>query len=662
MANFTVFNRPGNIDMADLWPEANGANIEDVLVADASQYWIKLTNGTYVLYTGTGMAYGGRTLQVPIAGTYESVEITDAAGEVLARLDSFDPALAAEIIEEPGREILFFDDVLSDETRNSTALLGGDGNDLIVSSGRGYDQLSGGNGNDWIVVGTSGGPFEWPVVADGGVGYDTLEIRDADFYGSLNLKASAVTSIEVLSFGIASRGFIGVQFTANQVGPGLSPGLAVRGVDGQSDSISFEMTSASTSLNLSGFAFFDWQDADYDGINIAGTASADTITGSVMADYIQGGLGNDTINGGAGRDIIAWDDATAAIVFTLSASGAGLGPNIAGIGRDTYSSIEGVVGGNADDQLAGNAGDNVLQGWNGSDTLNGAGGNDILFADAGNDTLMGGLGNDTYYLSELNDTISEALNEGYDTVNATLYAYALGANVERVNSTNEFVNFVGIGNTLDNRFQSLGGNDRFVDIAGGADIFSGGLGSDTIDFRSSATGVILNFVTGNHGGAATGDLYASIEKFLGSDAANDTMTARNNGRFVFAGYAGNDTLNGANRDDQLLGQAGNDRLSGLAGRDTLDGGIGNDQMTGGADRDVFVYVDAAFGDDIINGFEDGLDKFKVFSAVADDITDFAIHDNGTTAVLLTLIANPAHSIRINGAAVATIDAADFVFY
>jgi hypothetical protein len=87
-------------------------------------------------------------------------------------------------------------------------------------------------------------------------------------------------------------------------------------------------------------------------------------------------------------------------------------------------------------------------------------------------------------------------------------------------------------------------------------------------------------------------------------------------------------------------------------------------MNGGTQADVFVYSDqdADFGDDTINGFEDGLDSFKVHSNVADNVADFSISGNGSTTVILTLIADPAHSITINGANPITITNADFVFY
>jgi hypothetical protein len=77
---------------------------------------------------------------------------------------------------------------------------------------------------------------------------------------------------------------------------------------------------------------------------------------------------------------------------------------------------------------------------------------------------------------------------------------------------------------------------------------------------------------------------------------------------------------------------------------------------------VFVFIDAAFGQDTITDYQDGIDSFKVFAAVADNIGDFTIANNGTTSVTLTLLAAPLNTITLNGAAPITVTNADFVFY
>jgi Ca2+-binding RTX toxin-like protein len=47
---------------------------------------------------------------------------------------------------------------------------------------------------------------------------------------------------------------------------------------------------------------------------------------------------------------------------------------------------------------------------------------------------------------------------------------------------------------------------------------------------------------------------------------------------LILGTAGNDNINGGNRDDCIVGGAGNDRLSGGAGNDVCIGGPGDDNL------------------------------------------------------------------------------------
>jgi Ca2+-binding RTX toxin-like protein len=232
--------------------------------------------------------------------------------------------------------------------------------------------------------------------------------------------------------------------------------------------------------------------------------------------------------------------------------------------------------------------------------------------------------------------------------------------VERVNFTGTG-NFIGTGNSLANRFQGGAGNDRFVDTLGGGDIFSGNAGTDVVDFRGSGTGAVIDLSTGVHGGAAAGDSYSGIERYWGSNTAGDIMTG-DGAKNGFFGFGGSDTLTGGSHSDRLEGGAGNDTLSGGADKDILNGGAGDDALTGDGAADQFEYSAQGFGADTVNDFTDGADKLKVFAAgVADDIADFIISGNGTTSVLLTLIADGS-SITLNGAAPITITATDFAFY
>ena len=78
----------------------------------------------------------------------------------------------------------------------------------------------------------------------------------------------------------------------------------------------------------------------------------------------------------------------------------------------------------------------------------------------------------------------------------------------------------------------------------------------------------------------------------------DKYSAKNGKTFLIVGYGGNDTLNGANKDDKLEGKDGNDKIAGLDGNDTLQGHDGNDKLNGGNGND---YLDGGDDNDTIIG-------------------------------------------------------------
>ena len=199
------------------------------------------------------------------------------------------------------------------------------------------------------------------------------------------------------------------------------------------------------------------QDLVYDGI----TNQWMLRTGS----RLDGDAGNNTLTGGAGRDYIT--------------GGAGNDTLLAGAGADT------------------------LDGGVGDDALNGGDGNDLLIGGAGFDHLTGGLGDDFYRLSDTQDTIVEAVNEGYDTVqldstyvtNNSASTYTLGANLENltafdgaaINLTGNSANNRIEGNTSANIISGGAGNDYILG-GGGDDRMTGGVGSDTFAWRLADSG------------------------------------------------------------------------------------------------------------------------------------------------------------------------------
>jgi Ca2+-binding RTX toxin-like protein len=132
---------------------------------------------------------------------------------------------------------------------------------------------------------------------------------------------------------------------------------------------------------------------------------------------------------------------------------------------------------------------------------------------------------------------------------------------------------------------------------------------------------------------------------------------------------------GGTGDDTILGGAGNDQMHGDAGNDHIFGEAGHDQLWGGAGADWFVFKGAGAldGGDIIEDYEDGVDRivleklgvtaYKVGGAAG---TVYA-HDlsNGDVSVDVTTSAGVKFSIQVadphHTLSAANFSAADFVF-
>lgn len=138
--------------------------------------------------------------------------------------------------------------------------------------------------------------------------------------------------------------------------------------------------------------------------------------------------------------------------------------------------------------ITGNSADNVLDGGSGGfDTLFGSAGNDtliggsesnVLDGGADNDSMRGGAGSDSYYVDSIGDTITEAPDQGSDTVYSSI-SYILGDNLEGLTLTgNDRIN--GTGNS---GYNTIKGNDNANYLYGGAnsDRLLGEGGSDTLD-------------------------------------------------------------------------------------------------------------------------------------------------------------------------------------
>ncbi|MEW5967529.1 MAG: calcium-binding protein [Pseudomonadota bacterium] len=217
------------------------------------------------------------------------------------------------------------------------------------------------------------------------------------------------------------------------------------------------------------------------------------------------------------------------------------------------------------DALNGGAGNDTLNGLAGNDTLNGNAGNDRLDGGTGNDTLRGGTGDDIYIVDSATDVIIENLNEGHDSVQASV-TYTLANNVENltltgssaINGTGNILDNTLIGNSANNILTGGAGNDR-LDGGLGSDTLRGGTGNDTYVVNVSTDVVTEN---ANEGidtveSSVTLTLANNVENLVltGTSAINGTGNSLNN---VITGNSANNTLTGGSGADTLIGGAGND--------------------------------------------------------------------------------------------------------
>jgi Ca2+-binding RTX toxin-like protein len=131
------------------------------------------------------------------------------------------------------------------------------------------------------------------------------------------------------------------------------------------------------------------------GDDVRGGAGDDQLTGGTGDDILLGAEGADSISGGPDSDLASYRDRVQPVTVTIGSqylADDGQEGEHDNVGAD----VENVEGGAADDLLIAKGGDaeNTLDGDIGNDRLFGLGGDDLLEGNIGDDTLEGGLGSD----------------------------------------------------------------------------------------------------------------------------------------------------------------------------------------------------------------------------------------------------------------------------
>jgi Ca2+-binding RTX toxin-like protein len=267
---------------------------------------------------------------------------------------------------------------------------------------------------------------------------------------------------------------------------------------------------------------------------IQGTPLDDVLTGTDLNESIEGLLGNDVMYGkggvdqlwGAGGDDL-YDGGDGFDYAQFFRSNMGIrvdlaikGPQDTGEGRDTFVSIEGILGSDNNDVFRGDDGGNEIQGSGGDDFIEGRGGGDFLTGGSGVDEIHGG--------------------DGDDSISG------------------------GIGN---DRLYGDAGDDRFWGDFG-VDLYDGGSGSDTIDFFPATAGLTIDLANSGRQEVAPSIFatFVSVENVQGTKF-NDML----------AGDAQDNTFWGEGGDDVIDGRGGYDtyrlsaRLEDLKVQWTTDG-------------------------------------------------------------------------------------------
>jgi Ca2+-binding RTX toxin-like protein len=454
----------------------------------------------------------------------------------------------------------------------SDAIDGRAGNDTVYGSA-GIDYLKGGAGTADVLSYTGNSTYTpTGLVIDLVAGKATTSLaNDTDTFSGFEAYYGSVGSDTLIGDALANELYGG---DGDDVIKGGAGGDKLSGGNGLNDTLSYEGSTLTVAVNLATGSALGGDAAgdSFSGFeNLTGGSGSDVLLGDSKNNTFSGGAGTDAMWGGAGDDIYivdqmfdsAIENPGEGIDLVRSSISEGLAPNVENLELTGVSNIIGI----------GNELDNILTGNAGSNTLDGRGGADIM---------TGKLGNDVYFVNDAGDVVTEAANEGIDTVRSSIDA-ALSANVEKLYL--EFGAADGTGNGLSNFIYGNASANK-LDGGAGADRLYGGEGGDTYTVDSVGD-LVFETVAGAAGGADT--VNASASHMLSANVENLNLTG-----------AANISGTGNGEANTIVGNSGNN---------FINGGLANDTLTGGLGRDTFVFT-TAFG-----------------ASNADTVTDFTVADD-----------------------------------
>jgi len=436
------------------------------------------------------------------------VTFIDASGDVVMEiLDTRDaPGEAGNTVTGTAG-----DDVI-EYSGDAVFVGGGAGDDVITATAGPARTYDGGDGDDLLIAAAGAGPDTFI----GGAGIDTLSYANA----------SQRVYVDLL-FNGADGGAEGDRFESieNLIGSAFDDIL----FGGNADNV---IHGGDGNDGLLGDGGDDILHGEAGDDQLFGGEGNDTLFGGERDDLLEGGEGADILDGGDGFDIASYEEDDADLRVDLSTGFSSEG--------DTLISIEGVVGGEGDDELIGDDGDNRLLGSFGDDLIRGG---------AGADTLMGGAGIDTvsYAGSSAGVTINLSDNtaSGGDAEGDVISEFEniLGSSFDDTLTGDAGANVLD-GGAGDDRMEGGGGDDTYVvDSRGDVVVEVEGGGIDTVlssvSFDGRFTHVENITLTGTSNANA-----------LGNDL--DNVLRGNSGANILRGYGGDDTYYVDSRDDVVI--------------------------------------------------------------------------------------------------------------
>ncbi len=361
---------------------------------------------------------------------------------------------------------------------------------------------------------------------------------------------------------------------------------------------------------------------------LIGGAGDDTLNGGLGDDILAGGYGADVMDGGAGHDLVDYTHSPAKWTIDLGAGTASTSET-----TETFTSIEGAIGGAREDIITGDANANTVNGYFGDDTLNGGAGDDLIIGGQGSDTIDGGLGNDTYDLTgEVGDW----------TVDLALQTATNGTDTDSIVSIENVIGASGADNIAgDSGANTISGGEGDDVLSGGSGndtyLFGLGDGSDTISNSGAATdtdtlkfeaGIAVSDVTVDYGVTtddlklmlATGEEVVIAGHFLSSESSLDRVEFDDGTVWTEADLSSLLVSASPPITITIPGTDGNDTLDGTSGEDVISGGLGNDLLRGRDGSDTYVF-DPGDGQDTVddNGLHD-TDRLMIRGVSVPDVT------------------------------------------